>query len=943
MAVQRLDPSTVEKNVLGAIRELLENLGGSRALAAVDRHAALDRDLGLGSLEQVELVSRLEAVFGVELPETVLTEAGTAADLVDAILSCETPTDAARRPATPAVAPAPSTLVAAETLVELVIQRAEMEPQRPHIYLQADKGSETIIRYGELYAEATEIASGLAGRGVGVGDPVALMLPTSREFFTVFAGILLAGGIPVPLYPPFSLDRIQEYATRQAGILRDCGAPVLVTVQHGRSMGHLLRSLVPSLRHVTTAEGLLMDAGTAPRVTVDPDTSALIQYTSGSTGDPKGVLLTHKNLLANIRAIGRAVDLRSTDVGVSWLPLYHDMGLIGCWLTPLFFGFPMTIMSPLAFLSRPERWLWAIHTRRATLSAAPNFGYELCIRRTRDEVLEGLDLSTWRGALNGAEPVSASTVERFNARFSRYGFRPASMKPVYGLAESSLALAVTDLDRAPRVENISRESFEREGQALRASDKEKMPLRFVSSGHPIPGHELRVVDEAGGELVERTEGHLEFRGPSSMRGYFRNSGATEAVRKGNGWIDSGDRAFFADGEVFVTGRVKDIIIRAGRNLYPQAIEELVADIEGVRRGCVVAFGVTDSKLGTEKVVVVAETREEGEGAKRELIAAIQGQLIETLGFPPDDIILTPPGTVPKTSSGKLRRSSCREQYLRGGLAAKKRKSRLLISKLAVLSSALWLLSRLSDLGRFGYGIYVLLVAMVFFLPVWGLSWVIPSRRAFAHVARGGIRAFLRVAGYRVRVEGLSQLGSVVDEPFVLVSNHASYIDPLPLMAALPLDFAFVVKADAMTWPVMGRIIRRLGHLPVARGDLRESVSDAGRLGEALRRGRSLFFFPEGTFTPASGLRPFRLGAFKLAAESGKAIVPVSLIGTRRLLRDGTWLPRPSKLALVVGTPILAQSNALAEIVRLRDGAAAQIAQRIGEPRLDLIAAGPPLP
>jgi 1-acyl-sn-glycerol-3-phosphate acyltransferase len=199
-----------------------------------------------------------------------------------------------------------------------------------------------------------------------------------------------------------------------------------------------------------------------------------------------------------------------------------------------------------------------------------------------------------------------------------------------------------------------------------------------------------------------------------------------------------------------------------------------------------------------------------------------------------------------------------------------------------------------------------------------------------------------VAGYRVRVEGLSQLGSVVEEPFVLVSNHASYIDPLPLMAALPLDFAFVVKADAMRWPVMGRIIRRLGHLPVARGDLRESVSDAERLGEALRRGRSLFFFPEGTFTPASGLRPFRLGAFKLAAESGKAIVPVSLVGTRRLLRDRTWLFRPSKLALVVGTPILARSNTLAEIVRLRDEAAAQIAQRIGEPRLDLIAAGPPV-
>ncbi|HEX9723920.1 MAG TPA: AMP-binding protein, partial [Vicinamibacteria bacterium] len=513
MAVSRLDSATVEKKVLETIRSLLENLGGSRALAAVDLHAALDRDLGLGSLELVELVSRLEEAFGVELSESVLAEAGTAADLVGAILSSRAPAARARPIAAP-VAPVPSIPVTAETLVEVLIRRAEMDPQRPHVYLLDESGRETILRYGELHAEATEIARGLAGRGIDTGDPVALMLPTSRDFFTSFAGILLAGGIPVPLYPPFSLERIEEYATRQAGILKNCGARVLVTVQHGRSIGHLLRSPAPSLRHVTTVEALRMDVGATPRVAIHGDAPALIQYTSGSTGDPKGVLLAHKNLLANIRAIGKAMDLRSTDVGVSWLPLYHDMGLIGCWLTPLVFGFPITIMSPLTFLSRPEQWLWTIHARRATLSASPNFGYELCVRRLKDEVLEGLDLSSWRGALNGAEPISASTIDRFTARFSRFGFRPESMRPVYGLAESSLALAVTPPDRAPRVERIAREPFEREGRALPATEKGKEPFHFVSSGHPIPGHELRVVDEPGTTLPERVEGNLQFRGPS---------------------------------------------------------------------------------------------------------------------------------------------------------------------------------------------------------------------------------------------------------------------------------------------------------------------------------------------------------------------------------------------------------------------------------------------
>lgn len=941
MAVRELDPTTVEKEVLAAVRELLENLGGSHALAAVGLEAALDRDLGLGSLERVELISRLEAVFGVELTESTLAEARTPADLVAAVLAARTPTAAAARPVGSTRSLAPSKPIDADTLVEILRLRAESEPGRPHIYLKGEGGAETIVRYGDLYAEATEIASGLAGRGVRVGDPVALMLPTSREFFSAFAGILLAGGMAVPLYPPFSLDRIEEYATRQAGILRNCEAKVLITVPGGRGMGYLLRSSAPSLGHVTTVETLRSEVGAAPGISVRPEMSALIQYTSGSTGDPKGVLLAHQNLLANVRAIGQALDLKPTDVGVSWLPLYHDMGLIGCWLTPLFFGFPITILSPLSFLSRPERWLWTIHARRATLSASPNFGYELCLRRLKDEDLEGLDLSSWRGALNGAEPISARTLESFAARFSRFGFRPSSMKPVYGLAESSLALAATAPDRPPRVEAVAREPFEREGRALPASHDHGNPLRFVSAGHPIPGHEIRVVDPQGNVLPERVEGVLEFRGPSTMRGYYRNASATESVRRGNGWTDSGDRAFLADAEVFITGRDKDIIIHAGRNLYPQTIEELVGEVAGVRRGCAVAFGVSDPALGTERVVVVAETRHEEEEAKRGLAASIRMRLTDAMGVPPDDVILVPPRTIPKTSSGKLRRTSCRDRYLRGELAGGAPRGRWVLVRLALLSAVFWLRSRAHEIGRILYGIYVALVAAGLSLPVWLLSWILPSR-VFARVVRSGISLFLFVSGYRLRVEGLENLCVGPKGPCVLVSNHASYLDPLPLLAALPLDFSFVVKSNAMNWPVLGRIIRRLGHLPVARGDLRETIADAERLGEALRRGRSLFFFPEGTFTAASGLRPFRLGAFKLAAESGTAVIPLSLVGTRRMLRDGTWLPRWSKLALVVGTPLTPRSNTLDEIVRLRDEALEQIARPIGEPRLDLVAGGPPV-
>ena len=333
------------------------------------------------------------------------------------------------------------------------------------------------------------------------------------------------------------------------------------------------------------------------------------------------MVLTHSNLLANIRAIGTGLNLQPGDFGVSWLPLYHDMGLIGSWLTALCFGVPIAILSPLAFLSRPERWLWAIHEHRGTVSAAPNFAYELCARKIDDRALEGLDLSCWRAALNGAEPISPDTLERFARRFEPYGFRAEAFLPVYGLAESSVALTFPPLGRKPRVDRIGRERFENAGAALPCSESDASPLRFVSEGKALPGHEVRVVDEASVETGERVQGHIQFRGPSTMQGYFKNPAATAAVMRVDGWVDTGDLGYLADGELFVTARIKDVIIKGGRNLYPQEVEEVASEVEGVRRGCVAAFGVSDQRLGTEKLVVVAETRETDRSRQDHIAAA----------------------------------------------------------------------------------------------------------------------------------------------------------------------------------------------------------------------------------------------------------------------------------------------------------------------------------
>ena len=586
----------------------------------------------------------------------------------------------------------------AERLTEVLRRRAELSPDMLHLRLLQDDGQETTLTYGQLFAGAAAVAQGLAARGVRPGETVAIMLPTGHEFFFTFFGTLLAGAVPVPIYPPFRADKIEEYARRQAAILQNAEVRLLVTFRQAEGLARLLKPRVASLVGVATAEQLAQ-AESGRKVPAlpeadapdsgSPDALALIQYTSGSTGEPRGVALTHRKLLANVRAIGWGVEVCPTDVAICWLPLYHDMGLIGCWLFSLYYGLPIVALSPLAFLRHPERWLWAFHRHRGTLSPAPNFAYELCVRKIDDRALAGLDLSSWRVALNGAEPVSPDTIARFTRRFAPYGFRPQAMMPVYGLAECSVALAFAPAGRPPRIDAIARESFQFFGRAEPASPAEPEPLRFVSVGRPLPGHEIRIVDDTDRPVGERVEGHLQFRGSSAMQGYYRNPAATRAALC-DAWYRTGDLAYRADGELFITGRTKDLIIKAGRNIYPQEIEELAADVPGVRRGCVAAFGVPEPRTGTEGLVLVAETREIDQAVRARIVSEINRRVGSAARISPDVVQLLPPQTIPKTPSGKLRRGECRQLYLRGTLTSSRPPAWLQVTRLATGNALLTL-------------------------------------------------------------------------------------------------------------------------------------------------------------------------------------------------------------------------------------------------------------
>jgi acyl-CoA synthetase (AMP-forming)/AMP-acid ligase II len=403
----------------------------------------------------------------------------------------------------------------------LKLSNGTLRATRTGTVLQDESTVLATMTYGELAQAARAVAAGLIVRDVAPLDRVALMLPTGTEFFAAFLGTLYAGAVPVPIYPPMQLSQLEEYLRRQTKILRNAEAKVLVTVPEALRLGGLLRGLVPSLRGIESVSNLASaPMGTPLPALNDPGATALIQYTSGSTGDPKGVVLSHANLLANIRAILKAIDATSADVLLSWLPLYHDMGLIGAWFGPLYAGAKCYIMSPLSFLAHPQSWLWASHRYRATISAAPNFAFELCLKQIDDSDLSGLDVSSLRFVANGAEPVSIHTLRRFIERFNRFGFRPGAMAPVYGLAECAVALALPPPGREPLIDRINREALPRRGVAEPTDVNDPDAIEIVACGRPVPGHEIRIVDEAGREVQERREGRLEFRGPSATSGYF---------------------------------------------------------------------------------------------------------------------------------------------------------------------------------------------------------------------------------------------------------------------------------------------------------------------------------------------------------------------------------------------------------------------------------------
>jgi fatty-acyl-CoA synthase len=540
------------------------------------------------------------------------------------------------------------------TLVDAVRALAG-DSARGFVFVRTD-GTEKLYSFHAIAAEAERRAGHLVARGLKKGDRLAMVVPDGDEFVLSFLGALFAGVVPVPIYPQLTFKNIDRYHETVAHIARASGATMLLTTAPTRQYVEPVLPCAETLRSIVTVDEL---AGAAPGgarldAKVTPGDLAFLQFTSGSTARPKGVMVTHGNLAANAAAFmldGLARD-SSVDKGVSWLPLFHDMGLIGFVVGPLFTNIPCVFLPTASFVRAPRLWLEKIHEHRGTITYAPNFAYALVAKRLKDRDVEGMDLSCLRIAGCGAEPIQARALRDFAERLAPAGFDPRSFVPSYGMAESTLAITFM-----PRREGLKTD---------RGSDGTK---ELVDCGVAFPDHELAIVDEAGAKLGGRQVGQIVVRGPSVTPGYFREPELTAQTYKtlpddpdGAPWLYTGDLGYKVGDRLFVCGRVKDIIIVRGRNYYPSDIEWAVSELPGVRRGNVVAFGVDVAE--EEQLVVCCEGAASDAAALREATAAC---VAEQFGLTVHEVVVAPLASLPRTSSGKPQRRKTKQMYADGTL------------------------------------------------------------------------------------------------------------------------------------------------------------------------------------------------------------------------------------------------------------------------------------
>jgi acyl-CoA synthetase (AMP-forming)/AMP-acid ligase II len=524
-------------------------------------------------------------------------------------------------------------------------------------------GEAQMISRQEIYGRGCALARKFQSLGVEQGDKVMTILPTGKPFLVSVFGAWLAGAAIVPIAPPAPGSDLDYYEKKLASMIQTAQPKVIVACDAVFGALKNLSELIVNIRVLPDTEVLFDFAGEphAPHIP-HPNDIAHVQFTSGSTSFPKGAMISHSNICANVTSIAKVVfrGNASDEKFASWLPIYHDMGITA--LTFSFYhGIELDLIPTETFIRNPAIWLKTISDARATLSPAPTFAYDLLGSRVSDARLKGIDLSSWRYAWVGAEPIFPKTLRKFNERFSEYGLSETTLKPCYGLAEATLAVSLTPLADSYKVAWVNQKLLRETGFAESITGAAENAVPITSCGTAISETEVKITNTAGAEVEERRQGRVLVRGASVMEGYL---GDAKTPIDQNGWLDTGDLGFVIGEDIYITGRAKDLIIRGGVNIHPQEIEKVADQIPDVRMGTAAAFSCVRHDTAKEEIILVVETRQKDESARQRIIEDIRRAVIGTANVQLDRIELAAPGTVPKTTSGKIQRGMCRENYLK---------------------------------------------------------------------------------------------------------------------------------------------------------------------------------------------------------------------------------------------------------------------------------------
>ncbi len=554
-------------------------------------------------------------------------------------------------------------LPCAGTIGEAIEHHATRRPQTTFCTVVAGRERRSIT-FEELRDGALRCGKAMLDVGLAPGDRIGLMQSTTIEHLLCHFGALLVGIIPASIAPPLLPREQRRFVRAHADNLRRIGATALITSPGWTRTAAAIRERVPAVKRVLTPDDLPRATRASPETDrPQPNDPAIVQFSSGTGGHQKAVPLTHQNLISNIKAVQHVLQTGPDDVLVIWLPLYHDMGLLGCVYQALFAGCRLVLMPPPAFIASPLSWLRLIDEYAGTIGVAPNSCYQLCVDRTRRGTVGNLNLASWRLALNGAEMVMERTLDCFTDTFGPCGFKKRVFMPVYGLAEATVAVCFTPPNTGPVVDRVDRLRLEAENIAEPTSNPAKA-TSFVSVGNPIPGVRVRIVDGDAHDLSDRRVGRVWVHSPSVMSGYLAEPRATRSVLR-QGWLDTGDLAYKVRDDIFIVGRSKDVIIRAGRNLIPEHFEHPVSRLPGVRTNGAAAFGVPIAEIGTERIVLLIEAKARDATQRRALARAAIKAIAAEVEITPDVVVVVPPKTIPRTTSGKVQRPLCRRLFTEG--------------------------------------------------------------------------------------------------------------------------------------------------------------------------------------------------------------------------------------------------------------------------------------